>query len=201
MRATWSLSPGSSWMSRFAAVLVECHVVGLVEPDRLGTVEQELERAAGLGIVDVGERQPPEPATVTGGRRPDAAFGRDEVEGVAVAGIERAVLDPVQRQTLGCRLGVLVGAGLVPPDLGEIEGDLAGRAGRDGGTDAGVAEGSAADADHEVGPVGEAGPSKSSPVACFVPWYTQSWPAAAVLVADHDGGVGVVLGRQVVLPR
>lgn len=107
------------------AVPVDVHVVGLVEERRLRAVQQELDRAAQLGLLDVFERHVPQAAAVAAdsrlGRGRVAALGGEEIEHVRVPRIPGAVLDPVERRAGHERLRVLTRARLVPVDLGEVE--------------------------------------------------------------------------------
>ena len=69
-------------------------------------------------------RQSPPPSRVTAGSPGTVAgrsLGGDEVEVVRVAGIEDAVLDPVQGQPVCGRVSVLASAGAVPVDDSSAE--------------------------------------------------------------------------------
>ena len=106
-------------------MVVDVHVVGLVQERRLGAVEQQLERAAERRVRrrrrTRSRHSPPpsRPSGPVGDVGALAALGGHEVEVVRVARIPCAVLDPVQGQPVEPSPRRSGGApGLVPVDLG-----------------------------------------------------------------------------------
>ena len=87
---------------------------------RLRAVEQQGERATEARVLDVGVGQLPEAATAAVAGALAAGRG-DEVVVIGIARIPGTVLDAIEAQPLGGRLCVLVCAGLVPIDVGQLE--------------------------------------------------------------------------------